>query len=779
MAQPTPLQPGQINPQAQPVSTFIEPAKKQIANAAQPQQMPTAPQLQAIQTGGTTFVQGKSSFAQLAEDLQQYSPTIMKSATTAGLKYVDWRMETGEQQAMQEVQRGLAQLDEQAEVAGNDRAAANRAIQVKDPGAGWLMRTLDPYQQMGYQRGKVKMAGQAVALGLPSFVQKYGSEIDPTTGRPFIDYEAPDMGMSGLQKLQARYQLGIENQYGIDSGSPGYGKYFAPRLLRAQETLAQNVMDDRTKFFESQIGPQAITGVLDELNLLGDDRKPIRADNGVEIPYFVQDSDGKTIVNNNWLRARATQLSMRYKELVARAPLGMTAKISKDLYMQVAKQFPEGSIQRRVLNMIQGPDGKSFAARYGYLDRELNAEYVATENKTQKAEREITKRGYEDELRVRLGAGIPFEQAQNDAIDMMNGARQRQGLPPLSAQEEARLRAGATRSIQELDPQRPIPGGGITPTDPQAPQQLLNQLSSQSIYDIDVTSARQQLAAMTQAGIAAGQEGALTGIRSRLDSAEKAQKDENSWVGKYNTDMDGRIQGLVGDGGSIFLQPQDEQAATDKLSVEMRKRMTAALKGLGSSQDGPVTQEQIDDTVVKVWQGLQKEVQDGSFGIPGYLNEPSTYDKGPKPKPPTTTGQKPSAAAPLAAVDLNQLDNFPKRNNRLRNWRNEKTAILSANALITIIQDAAAGRPENPKFTKAWRQSGAPNAWSFIERQLRYYENGNLGKDGRGWTQDQFNKAKQELLSYVIRNGNIATTMSLEKISPKLASYSNWAMDLV
>ena len=778
MAQPTPLQPGQLNPQAQPVSTFIEPARKQIAAAAQPQQMPQAPQLQAIQQGGTTFVQGSNSFKQLADDLKVYSPQIMKAATAGGLQYVNWRMDSGEQQAMAEVQRGLAQLDEQAEIAGDERAAANRAVQAKDPGAGWLMRTLDPYQQMGYQRGKVKMAGQAVALGLPAFIQAYGNQTDPSTGRPFIDYEASDMGMSGLQKLQARYQLGIEAQYGINSNSPGYQKYFAPRLLRAQEQQAAQVMDDRTKYFESAIGPQAKSGILGELQLLNQDRKDIRTDDGQMIPYFVMGANGQYEVNNNWLRARAAQLSMRYKELTARAPLGMTAKITKELYLDVAKQFPAGSIQRRVLDMITGPDGKSFGARYGYLAREADAEFIKTENARDKAEREILERGVLDELRVRLGAGIPFDQAITESITMVNGTRQQAGLPPLSAQEEARVRAAATRQIGVLDPQRPATQP-ITTSDPQAPQQLLNSLNTQSIYDIDVASARQQLGQMRQSGIADGQEGALNQIASRLDAAEKAQKDQVSWVNKYGTDMNNRIQGLVGqDSQQIFLPPADSARAVDLMSVEMRKRMTAALQAIGKSQDGPVTQEQIDDTVVSVWNQLSTEVLEGKFPIPGYKDTPSVAPTGPKPNPvePQTNSNAP---APRAAVDLDQLDNFPKRNNRLRNWRREKTPILTASAIITIIQDAAAGRKENPKFTKAWRQSGAPNAWAFIERQLRYYEDGNLGKDGRGWTQEQFDKAKQQMLSYVIQSSNIAATVELEKISPRLARYNNWAMDLV
>ena len=172
MARPQQLQPGQVNPQSQPVSTFIQPAAKDAIKAARPELLPNTPQLNVVQRGGTTFVQGENSFARLADDLKAFSPQLQGAAETAGLKYVDWRMDVGEQMAMEEVQRGLAQVDEQMEVAGNQRAADNRKVSAVDPQAGWLMRTLDPYQQMGYQRGKVKMAGQQIALGLPNYIDK-------------------------------------------------------------------------------------------------------------------------------------------------------------------------------------------------------------------------------------------------------------------------------------------------------------------------------------------------------------------------------------------------------------------------------------------------------------------------------------------------------------------------------------------------------------------------------------------------------------------------------
>ena len=102
MARPQQLQPGQINPQAKPVDTFIQPAQKSAIKVAEPQQLPATPQLNTIAQGGSTFVQGQNSFAQLADDLKKFSPVVQEAAGELGMRYVGWRMDVGEQMAMQE-----------------------------------------------------------------------------------------------------------------------------------------------------------------------------------------------------------------------------------------------------------------------------------------------------------------------------------------------------------------------------------------------------------------------------------------------------------------------------------------------------------------------------------------------------------------------------------------------------------------------------------------------------------------------------------------------------
>ena len=760
MARPQELQPGQLNPQSQPVSTFIQSTRRNVAGAARPELLPNTPQLLTSQTGGTTFVQGENSFARLAADLKAFSPQLMATAETAGLKYVDWQMDVGEQMAMEQVQRGLAQIDEQTEVAENQRAADNRKVSAADPEAGWLMRTLNPYQQIGFNRGKVKMAGQQIALGLPAFIAEKGKEIDPTTGRPFIDFRAPDMGYAGLQKLQAQYQLQLESQYGINSGSPGYTKYFAPNLIRAQSQVSEALIDQRTQFFESQIGPQAISTTMSLMEGLADDNNPITTQEGIVIPRYW--SDGT--VNNQWYRAKAWQLTTQVKDLLATAPLGAASKITEQLYEEVSKSFPEGSVQRKVLRLMEVSQGVTYGNRYGYKDREANLQFTADEAKRIRDQKTIDENTFLPVLGQQLQIPeVPYGEAVDNTIAIINADRKANGLPPLTPKEIAGLKALGANSIQEIAPQRAAPAQPPA-NDPEAASINLARVNNTPLMEIDVQKERQILEQIRAGGMTKEQRASYNAATGRLDEAEKAQQESKSWYSQYGTQATRRITDYVKkDLGLLF---DDVAPAEDKLKNEVISRMDARLSALRNK--GPVRLEDINREFIDVWKTIDTDVKNGVIQIDGTGVTPSNNPGGPAPAAPPEAGMVPG-------VNLDQLNNFPRRNNRLRNWRAEKSPILSAQALIQVIQDAANGRKEDPNFTKAWKTAKAPNAWSFIQRQMQFYNN--LG-GGKGWTDEDLEKAKQDLLSYVIRDGNRYGTMTLARVSPGLAGLNNWAESL-
>ena len=760
MAQVRQLQQGQLNPQAQPVSTFVQQTRKDTIKAARPELLGQTSQIQTIATGGSNMVQGENSFRTLANDLKNFNPQLMKTAEIAGLKYVDWRMDVGEAMAMEQVQLGLAQLDESAEVAQNERAAANRKVSAADPQAGWLMRTLDPYQQMGYERGKVKLAGQQIALGLPGFVSQMSGSTDPETGRPYVDYEAPDMGMKGLQKLQRLYQKGIEQEAGINSSSPGYQKYFAPKLLRAQEQLAQQVVDDRTAYFEGQIKPQAITFVQQDLDRFMDGYQPIPMGDGSTAVYY--DPEEPTL----WERTVAGQLSKRFNDITARAPLGMRTEIAKELYVQLSSQYAPGSTQRKVLDRLGIGGGYTLGDKYGYLSREADSEYVKREAAIITNEQKILKSKFMDELRLNKASGFGLPQAIDRSIKQIEGDRGK----PLSPQEKNRLEVDA---IQEFDQVSPTLQEGV-PQDPQAVDRLIREIKSQSPYEINVPEARERLEAIRES-VGVNKQEEYLAASAAVTAAENAQREKSTWYGKYSNQLENQTNWLLDE--KFVLTGTIKSDARALINEEATNRMTSILQQKTIENNGqPVSLEVINSAFFEVWngpKGLQQEVIDGKFKIPGVKETPAPAGEIPEPVTPDPKAKN----APPAGVGLDQLNSFPRRSVRLRSYRDvTKGPILSGKALIQVMQAAASGQKENPAFTKAWRQSGAPNAWSFIQSQMRFYPN--LG-GGKGWTQEQENKAKQDLLSVLIRDANLNATVKMFDYSPALAQLSNWANEIV
>ena len=761
MAQIRQLQQGQLNPQAQPVSTFIQQTRGDTIKAARPELLGQTSQIQTIATGGSNMVQGENSFRALANDLKAFSPQLMKTAETAGLKYVDWRMDVGEAMAMEQVQLGLAQIDESAEVAQNERAAANRKVSAVDPQAGWLMRTLDPYQQMGFERGKVKLAGQQVALGLAGYVQRQSAEADPDTGRPYVDYEAPDMGIKGLQKLQREYQREVEQSAGINSSSPGYQKYFAPKLLRAQEQLAQQVIDDRTAYFEGQIKPQAISFVQQDLNEYAGKQgfKTFVSVSGIPISY----ADNPV----GWQRAAADQLSKRFQQVTARAPLGMRTEIAQELYAQLSSQYAPGSVQRQVLDRVGIGGGFTLGQKYGYLSREADSEYYKREAAIITNEQKILKSPFFDELRLNTNNGFSLEEAINRSFQQMEGAMGR----PLTPQEKARLKVDA---IQEYDQVSPTLQDGI-PQDPQAADRLIRELTSQSPYEINVGEARKELDAIRDSVSVDLRDQFLAAGRA-VTAAENAQREQSTWYGKYSSQLESQSNELLDE--ELVLIGPIRSNANGRIKREATNRMTSILQQKTKENNGqPVSQEVINDAWFEVWngpKGLQQEVLDGKFKIPGYKGTPAAEGQIPNPLKEDPKEKNPTPKG----VGLDQLNSFPRRSVRLRSYRDVlKGPILNAEALIQVMQAAASGQKENPAFTKAWKQSGAPNAWSFIQSQMLFYDN--LGKNGKGWTEEQENKAKQDLLSVLIRDANLNATAKMFDYSPALAQLNNWANEIV
>jgi hypothetical protein len=262
-----------------------------------------------------------------------------------------------------------------------------------------------------------------------------------------------------------------------------------------------------------------------------------------------------------------------------------------------------------------------------------------------------------------------------------------------------------------------------------------------------------------------------------VTNAENAQREQSTWYGKYSSQMDSTVDEFLEESLVIVSGTPARNDAEAVVKSEIQKQMTSILQQKTIENNGqPVSQEVINSAWYEVWagpKGLQAQILEQKFPVPGYKKTPAREGQIPNP-----LQEDPNEKNPVPkGVDLEQLNSFPRRSVRLRSYRDAtKGPILTGKALIQVMQAAASGQKENPAFTKAWKQSGAPNAWSFIQSQMRFYPS--LG-GGKGWTEEQEKKAKQDLISVLIRDANLSATSKMFEYSPALAQLNNWANEIV
>ena len=146
----------------------------------------------------------------------------------------------------------------------------------------------------------------------------------------------------------------------------------------------------------------------------------------------------------------------------------------------------------------------------------------------------------------------------------------------------------------------------------------------------------------------------------------------------------------------------------------------------------------------------------GAPSVPGTMATPAT---------PGATG-KPAQAAP-ATYGVQQLDNFPKRQQRLLNWQNE--TILNREGIQTELMRLQAGQGFSPQLKRAAMDGRARTPAEFLEGQMKRY--------GMSITPRAM-KHLQEISSAETTPMRYVSTLT-NAVYPSVARASRWALDAI
>ena len=229
------LQPGNIRPVAQPVSTFLQFQRENIPEPARPAGMPQGGGISTMQKQATPSVQGYNQAAQLAEALGPFSQKLTQVLSTGLEMYASSQY----QQGMNEAARASLLLDRQMDASADGYAADNRKLAAVDPIAAMNMDTVNPYRAAGRQRKLSELAAFEVG---PAIQKAY---LDKAGDLAQLENNDPKLSAIRAQALQQ-----VTQKYGLDSSRPGFMDLVLPKANQAWEQVQMRQLKDRQAYLK-------------------------------------------------------------------------------------------------------------------------------------------------------------------------------------------------------------------------------------------------------------------------------------------------------------------------------------------------------------------------------------------------------------------------------------------------------------------------------------------------------------------------------------------------
>jgi hypothetical protein len=778
---PESLPQGQITPVARPISAFLQPKQVNIAAPAQMVQMPDPTGMSTIGTGGTPNVQGANNLAEVAESLSAFNKQLMPAMESAGLAYVSSRTQAGElayKKAREQMLRATAANDASMETAQLERAAANRALAVKDPQAGQWMAMLDPYMKVGWERGKAKLAAQQIAIGMDGYISQNAK----------IDYTAPDQGFGGLVKARAEYVSQVAQEYGISETSPGFQRYTAPAIEKAAEKAALKLVADRKKYFDATVVSQG-TSQLRNLYLEASKSKQVELNGQIYAMGNTDESRG-----DFW-----KALTLKASELVRSTAMtgtmtGEATERSKDIYRALAADadYANNKTYRYFIDNIEsnlprlGSNGKALIDPVTGQPKKLpwgeawRTESIDSEIKYNQA-------GYANRKRVReesLEGVDGFEEGLLNATSFGPGpARQAAADQYVQAwYEQYGRKAGISLSelqkrrkgIMELNSSLFFEG-----TDTGAAPSFFQELSETQGSAFSPAAWRKRI--QQDASRIKDPAEQLTFIKSANSAVADKEREKASFTG-YNSARDKIIGVTIKANLDKYYGPESSRNEVDR--NESLRRQTSAFapfvnsrindaearkkQKLTDSEVREITRQALEEYGTKSQDG--KDQKENLFPGSKFTNVPSVS---PRLKPGLNQGIPPAAKQQANAYkgttyQIADLDQVPERMIKLQNFRNEP--VLSADSIEDLIDAVTDGKPWPEKFERAWRDAGARTGGEFIFEHIDNYYPGVFQLPATLRQKIQKRAAVQAGAGdYMVAHSRIQAEM------PGLSSLSGWA----
>ena len=772
MARPEQLPYGAIDPTSQPVSTFIQPRNQALmGQPTQPAQFSSPKGLQLQGTGGTTMVQGENPFTALARSLKPFSEQLTAAAQAGGLAYAGWQMDLGEQAAMEQVAEAGARLDEEAETAELNRAAANRSVAMKDPAAGQIMNLLNPYRQIGWKRGMSKRAGKEILFGMGPYVESQADR---------IDYTAPDQGFAALQEIRAEYTNKILDKYGIDRGAPGFAKYTAPKIDKASEQVAQSLQTDRVNWLDAEKPKTIATLVKQEWDL-------IQSNNGVVV-YNGQSYAPNTPGYKEALGLRLNQVAGA--ELMTAGLPGQSTKWAKGAFQILAADYYYNRSGDSPLNYLMSQDVKRGADGQPILDANGNPRYYTWKER-------FSKEDIDAEIKYGTARFTSGQQAtkmlQQDFLGELVAATTGLRGPERVIAAERAL-ANYLAKLRQQDPnmvnnaligqltKTMIEGLGLSSDvavagyDPTVAEGFLSELRNNP-GGINTAQARQRQGAISAS---IPDPGARATFNTQADAAIRDAEVREDVENNYGTYYSPVVEGLVNE---VLLREYPEntrnrrgvpgqlQSSRNRVEELYGERVRTALANEEIRLRRRLTSSEVKKITTDTIRGIKPEEMEGFWGPKSTtgkrLKQEEEKNNQQPAAQPTSGGSAPKPVPIAATYDLQGLNNIPSRRVVLRTYKT--TRILDSSAIEQAVRNSTMSYDQPRSLRRAWRDAGAPSLFDFVNQQYQLLLQ-QVPDYEPSWTPAEWTRFKNRSLRSAGFEHSVNAFNSLNQSRPRLAS---------
>ncbi len=716
---------GQIQPQSRPVDTFFQMGQPQPVAPARPLELPNAPGIQSMGTGGTGGFQTENQFRQLSEALAPFSTELIKFGANVGQQYAQTQHQEGLNEALRASRLLQGQIEQSAEV----YAADNRKLARTDPAGALLMDSMNPYRRGGIQAGLAQMAANDAT---PTFLREF------TERR--MELAALPPGSPEVVKFQADVQQRLMQRYGINESMPAVQKYFLSQANKAWEKITELQWDDNQKLLKAQT-PQLIVG--EATTLMRDAMAAGQVEGfdpatGQPLSYSLRTQPDKA---RELLSLQVTSIFDKYAKRMGLP--GEATQVMADAWQHLFDsslgeeamaagqgQVVDNSLMRQVLAGIQvgapikGADGvvrRLLAGEvYGKtaVDQLLKYDSAKFERK-ERARQEGIQR-YEAALAeatlgVEPGPGLEAAMAGVD-----NRVDPKTGKPifaDVSAADRAKAKASLVPKIREV---------ATFGMDPAAPQQLLNDIDNQPLRDFNPRQATEALNRM---------------LPSIPDSQRADFLKQGQGIIRRKTDEKAKFDPLVGQAVDKAVVKELAERYPSSILEMSRGGRTVDIMALRSNANANVRQAafNVENGLMKhvqnrllekqaqnpamtgpqkqaVIQAAIEEYSNGNYfeklfpGINGVPNADGTPSQAPAAKPQAREVFK------GATYSSSQLRNLPDSD--LKVYRQQP--LVTGQSLRSELESAANGRGFSAEFRSAARRAGT-TPLQMLQEQLKFY----------------------------------------------------------